>query len=185
MFMAPAYMDGWSVEPHGLLDTNGVPRTSTPESLSGWAHAEYLPTGREPRVAWPTMTPGFPSRAVDAAIARGGAPAHPVVLSGDQRLFSFTWYPNWLPPRRESSNALTRWDSRFAWLRTVAGTTGSTELAARLADTPFGPVDVLVLQRGDRGYRFRDLAFSEAALTGAGFTATTDLPDGWAVFVRR
>jgi hypothetical protein len=185
VFAAPTYMVAWAVRPLGVADTYGVDRNAAPESTAALAHAEYLPNLDRPRYPWRKMATGFPTTAVDTAIRTTSATPDPVVLSGDQRLFAFHWYPNWLPPSRTSSNALTQWDSRFAWLKMASRTTDSAALASALGNTPYGPIDVLVLQRTDKGYRAGHITFTESALTGSGFIATEGLPLDWAVFVRR
>ena len=184
VFAAPAYMTAWAVQPRGVADTNASDQSVPPSSMAGFAHSEYLPTLRRPAYPWPVMATGFPSTAVNETIQATAHSEDPIVLSGDQRLFAFHWYPNWLPPSRTSSNASAQWDARYAWLRSAAATPESATLAQRLADTPFGPIDVLVLEKEYDGYAFKSVTFEESALMGAGFTATTGLPEDWAVFVR-
>ena len=187
VFAAPAYMDAWVVQPRGVADTVGAKEAGSvlPESSAGLAHTELLPTLEPPLYPWPVMAPGFPSKDVHRALKATARTDDPVVLSGDQRLFAFYWYPNWLPTDRTSANALAQWDTRLAWLRVAATSTNPAVLSQQLADAPFGPIDVLVLRRTRTGYNVSpNVSFPVSALTGPQFTATKRLPLGWAVFVR-
>ncbi len=117
---ASAYAGSWLVMPAGYLDANGA-KASGVTSLSTAAHAEYRPDGTKPRYPYGTMAPLFPAaqvyRDIDDELGKG---ADPVVLSADQRVFSFRDLRNYLPPARESSNALTLWDTRERGLREIA-----------------------------------------------------------------
>ena len=182
---ASAYAGSWLVMPAGYLDANGA-KASGATSLSTAAHAEYRPDGTRPRYPYGTMAPLFPAaqvyRDIDDEL---GKHADPVVLSADQRVFSFRDLRNYLPPARESSNALTLWDTRERGLREIAAIDDPARLAAALAHTDFGPVDVLVLQEKRGKLLWRNIEFSPRALAGPQFAAYRRLPGGFAVFVRK
>ena len=182
---ASAYAGSWLVMPAGYLDANGA-KASGVTSLSTAAHAEYRPDGTRPRYSYGTMAPLFPTaqvyRDIDDELGRG---ADPVVLSADQRVFSFRDLRNYLPPARESSNALTLWDTRERGLREIAAIDDPARLAAALAHTDFGPVDVLVLQEKRGKLLWRNIEFSPRALAEPQFAAYRRLPGGFAVFVRK
>lgn len=182
---ASAYAGSWLVMPAGYLDANGA-KANGVTSLSTAAHAEYRPDGTKPRYPYGTMAPLFPAaqvyRDIDDELGKG---ADPVVLSADQRVFSFRDLRNYLPPARESSNALTLWDTRERGLREIAAIDDPTRLAAALAHTDFGPVDVLVLQEKQGKLLWRNIAFSPRALAEPQFAAYRGLPGGFAVFVRK
>jgi len=182
---ASAYAGSWLVMPAGYLDANGA-KASGATSLSTAAHAEYRPDGTKPRYPYGTMAPLFPAaevyRDIDNELGKG---ADPVVLSADQRVFSFRDLRNYLPPARESSNALTLWDTRERGLREIAAIADPARLAAALAHTDFGPVDVLVLQEKRGKLLWRNIEFSPRALAEPQFAAYRRLPGGFAVFVRK
>ena len=182
---ASAYAGSWLVMPAGYLDANGA-KASGATSLSTAAHAEYRPDGTRPRYPYGTMAPLFPAaqvyRDIDDELGKG---ADPVVLSADQRVFSFRDLRNYLPPARESSNALTLWDTRERGLREIAAIDDPARLAAALAHTDFGPVDVLVLQEKRGKLLWRNIEFSPRGLAGPQFAAYRRLPGGFAVFVRK
>ena len=182
---ASAYAGSWLVMPAGYLDANGA-KASGATSLSTAAHAEYRPDGTKPRYPYGTMAPLFPAaevyRDIDNELGKG---ADPVVLSADQRVFSFRDLRNYLPPARESSNALTLWDTRERGMREIAAIDDPARLAAALAHTDFGPVDVLVLQEKRGKLLWRNIEFSPRALAEPQFAAYRRLPGGFAVFVRK
>ena len=90
-----------------------------------------------------------------------------------------------MPSGRESSNALTLWDTRERGLREIAAIDDPARLAAALAHTDFGPVDVLVLQEKRGKLLWRNIEFSPRALAEPQFAAYRRLPGGFAVFVRK
>ena len=175
----------WLPAPAGVRDANGA-RASTQISMATWAHMEYLPDGSLPRYPAITMTPGLPAeqiyRLIDADL---GKDADPVVLTTDQRVFSFRAFRNYLPPARESSNALTRWDDRKAVVDSIAEMTNADQMARALGDTEFGPIDVLVLQAKPGGWMWRTVRFSKSSFEDPRFSVHTGLPGGYVVITRR
>jgi hypothetical protein len=147
---------------------------------------EYLPDGSLPRYPALTMTPGLPAeqiyRLIDADL---GKKADPVVLASDQRVFSFRAFRNYLPPSRESSNALTRWNDRKDVLEGIAAITNADQMSRALGDTEFGPIDVLVLQARSGQWFWRTVTFSKTAFDGPQFSVHSGLPGGYAVITRR
>ena len=179
------YSNAWAVRPSGVDDHRRAVRSGQ-LSLTALSHTDLRPDGTAPEYPWPVLTPGFPATAAYRALSGTQPPgsAAPVVLSDDQRFFSYRWFPNYLPSKRESSSALTRWDSREAEVRRLSGITGSTGLADALRHTAFGPLDALVLRRKAKRYSFRDITFSAAALFGGSFVIRP-LADHYTLFVAR
>jgi len=142
----------WLPQPAGGRNKQGGV-VSGGASFATLAHAEYLPSGKAPRYPALKMIPGFPANATIAANAaidsELGADSDPVVLSTDQRLFAFKAYRSYLPPRRKSSNAATRWDDRKLVVDSFTQVDDPATLARALSDAPFGKVDALVLNRKD------------------------------------
>lgn len=176
----------WLPAPAGFRDVNGG-RTSTEEITNATrAHMEHLPDGSLPRYPALTMTPGLPAeqiyRLIDADL---GKKADPVVLASDQRVFSFRAFRNYLPPSRESSNALTRWDDRKDVVEGIAAITNADQMSRALGDTEFGPIDVLVLQARSGQWFWRSVTFSKTAFDGPQFSVHSGLPGGYAVITRR
>ncbi len=175
----------WLPAPAGSWDANGA-AASTQVSMASRAHMEYLPSGALPRSRARSMTPGLPAtqiyRLIDTDL---GTAADPVVLATDQRVFSFRAFRNYLPPARESSNALTRWDDRKQVLNRIARITNPDQMARALADTEFGPIDVLVLQFRSGRWMWRDVEFSKQAFAGPRFSTHTGLPGDYVVVTRR
>lgn len=161
----------WLPQPAGGRNKQGGVVTSS-VSLATLAHAEYLPNGTAPRYRALKMSPAFPANALISAIdGELGADADPVVLSTDQRLFSFKAYRSYLPPRRESSNAATRWDDRKLVVDSFARINDPAGLAPALSDTEFGKVDALVLNRKDANtYTWNKVEFLASAFEGQQFS---------------
>ena len=65
-----------------------------------------------------------------------GEAAGPIVLSYDQRLFSFMPWRNWLPPDRLAASALILWDARHFQLQHLASLRDPTAFADATADAP-------------------------------------------------
>ncbi len=161
----------WLPQPAGGRNKQGG-AVSDAVSLATLAHAEYLPNGKAPRYRALTMNPAFPANAIISAIDAGlGADTDAVVLSSDQRLFSFKAFRNYLPPRRESSNAATRWDDRKLVVDSFARIAEPATLARALSGTEFGPVDALVLNRkDDNTYTWNRLEFPADAFKSPEFS---------------
>jgi len=190
----------WLPAPAGSRDANGASK-STEVSMSSYAHMEYLPDGSRPAYPAITMAPGLPAtriyRLIDADLGKGvngngadgngvnGEGVDPVVLTTDQRMFSFRAFRNYLPPARESSNALTRWDDRKEVVDRIARITSPAQMASALAATEFGPIDVLVLRAKSDTWMWRNVAFASSAFQGPQFTVHTGLPEGFVVVTRK
>lgn len=175
----------WLPAPAGSFDVQGVP-LSTQASMATQAHKEYLPDGSPPRYPARFMTPGLPATQIYGLIDTDlGKAADPVVLSADQRVFSFRDFRNFLPLARESSNALTRWDDRKQVLDRIAGIRNPGQMARALADTEFGPIDVLVLQAVSGRWTWHRVEFSKTAFDDPRFSVHSGLPGGYVVITRR
>lgn len=161
----------WLPQPAGGRNRQGGVVASS-VSFATMAHAEFLPNGTPPRYRALKMSPAFPANALISAIdGELGADADPVVLSTDQRLFSFKAYRNYLPPRRESSNAATRWDDRKLVVDSFARIDNPATMAQALSETEFGKVDALVLNRKDANtYTWNRVEFRANAFVGPQFS---------------
>ena len=138
----------WAPSPRGLnnrvTDTTGSGR-----NLATLAHAELLPDGRRVKMSTHVTSHEFPTnKVIDTVRATLGKNANPIVLCYDQRLFAFEPWRDWLPPSRTSSNALVRWDTRFALLQRLSTITDPVAFAEATDHTEFGAIDVFVLRSG-------------------------------------
>ena len=161
----------WLPQPAGGRNNESAVVSAGP-SYATLAHAEYLPNGAAPHYRALTMNPAFPANAVISAIdGQLSTNADPVVLSSDQRLFSFRAYRNYLPQGRKSSNAATRWDDRKLVVDSFAQIDDPATLARAMSDTEFGEVDALVLNRkDDHTYTWNGVEFSANAFEGPQFS---------------
>lgn len=176
----------WLPAPAGSRDANGAGSSTRAISYATRAHMELLPNGSRPQYPGRETTPGLPAtqiyRLIDADL---GKAADPVVLTADQRVFSFRAFRNYLPPARESSNALTRWDDRKIVVDRIAAITSADQMAQALGSTKFGPIDVLVLQARSGRWLWRDVEFSRAAFDGPQFSVHSGLPGGFVLITRK
>lgn len=132
----------WRVSPGGLDgEISDAAVAAAPKSRSWWAHAQYRPDLTRPQYSTPEMAPGFPANEAASYIStvrrQGGLDARPVVLSFDQRLFSYFPYSNYLPTSRTSSSAMTQWDSRNIEVSRLAQITDPDQFASASASTAF------------------------------------------------
>jgi hypothetical protein len=183
--IAQSSWGGWLAAPAGSADGNGA-GTSTEASMATHAHKEYLPDGRKPRYASRFMTPPLPAneiyRLIDADL---GKQADPVILASDHRVFAFRDFRNYLPPTRESANALTRWDDRKKVVDRLASLTSPDQMAPALANTEFGPIDVVLLQVVADRWTLRRVEFSKSAFAGPQFIVHDGLPGGFVLITRK
>jgi hypothetical protein len=176
----------WAPRPLAVKDAETSAAADTPVNLAMRAHAERLPSGGPVRYPAPKLASLFPAASVvDTVQAALGRDADPTVLSDDQRLFAFQPWGNYLPHDRTSSSALMRWDARHDVVRRLAATTSPDEFARASASTPFGPIDVFVLQAKKGSWYVGDAVFSPEQFSSAHFTVTGGLPGSTVVAVRR
>jgi hypothetical protein len=183
----------WAPAPRGVVDNVTNPVTAYNTAML--AHAERLPSGRTVKYPAPNSPPGFPTdRVVDyvhSTMGSSGRGANPVVLSGNQAIYAFTGWRDWLMPQRVAASGLTRWDYRHGLLEQLAQTSDPAAMADGLAHLDFGPVDVLVLRITPPGpatapgarWNFVDVGFDPAAFSGPQFQVSPEL-DGYVVVVR-
>lgn len=173
----------WMPGPRGLRDAVSA---AGERNLGTYAHTEPLPDGRMPRFAPRSYhNRYFPTNAVERVVATQlGADARPVVLSYDQRLFSFVPYSGYVAPNRLSANTLQRWDERAAEVKRLAAITDPAQFAAASRDTRFGGIDVFVLRVRDGTWRWGGAAFSPKSFDARHFHVER-LPGSTVVAVRK
>jgi hypothetical protein len=173
----------WAPDPRGVVDN--VTNPATTYNTAMMAHADRLPSGRKVRYPAPRSPTGFPTdKVVDFVRQTPGVPVNPVVLSGNQAIFAFTTWPDWLMPQRVAASGLTRWDYRHGLLvRLAHSATDPAAMAVGLRSLEFGPVDVLVLRVTDTTWNFVDVGFDPAAFQGPEFNVSPEL-NGYVVVVR-
>jgi hypothetical protein len=156
-----------------------LPISPTDEGGSAYtveAHTQRLPDCSRTEFGEPS-TSCFPAASVRSVVtATLGPDALPVTLSDDERIFAFyPWYA-FVTNDRTSAGLFQAFDSRVPALRDLASITTPGELDRAMASTPFGPLDVLVLQsRGDRlawtpAPPTEPVEFDRAAFQGPEFT---------------
>ncbi|MGZ4593585.1 MAG: arabinofuranosyltransferase [Actinomycetes bacterium] len=165
----------WVPGPRGLRDAS-TPAGGT--NLATAAHTERLPDGRLTRFAVPRYEqPTFPTSEVERVIqSQLGAAARPVVLSYDQRLFSFVPFYGYLGPNRLSANTLQRWDDRAAEVHRLAGITDPATFARASRETRFGAIDAFVLRDAGGRWTWNGVSFSPAVFDSRFFHVETVTP---------
>jgi hypothetical protein len=160
------------------------------ENLATRAQIEPLPDGQVPKYAPPSLVHvyPFPAQQVQQVITSVAGPnANPVVLSFDQRLFSFYADDGYVSPFRQSANTFERWDDRYAALQRLAGITDPAAFARASATTPFGPIDAFVLHANHSDGRWHfvtSVGFSPSSFDRSDFRIVR-LPKSVVVAVRR
>ena len=67
----------------------------------------------------------------------------------------------------------------------IARITNPDQMASALANTEFGPIDVLLLQVGSDRWMWRKVEFSKKAFDGPHFSVHSDLPNGYVLITRK
>jgi hypothetical protein len=135
----------------------------------------------------------LPVSAIQAEVARRrGADFTPMVLSADERLFSFLPWYEYVAFSPTASPALARWSQRDAEIARLRATTDPAQFAAQAANTAFGPIDVFVLRRpsgvgavdADALVWRPDTIFTARQFSPAAFDRV-DLPDNFVIYIRK
>jgi hypothetical protein len=174
---------GWVPAPRGLRDA--VSGVGEPNQAT-LAHTEHLPGGGRTRFAPPGKGQRvFPTNDVTKVIRTElGKDAEPIVLSYDQRLFTFEPFFAYVAPNRLSANTLQRWDDRAAEIDKLTRINDPAEFAAASADTAFGGIDVFVLKPVGGQWTWRAASFDPAVFDPA-YWYVEQLPDRTVVAVRQ
>jgi hypothetical protein len=193
-----ASWNDWAPGPRGVLDQVAVPAPTDPlgkRNLAMDAHAERLPDGTAVHFPAPTLSAPLDMRGVVAAVRTGMRGArHPLVLSYDQRLYSYRDWRDWLPPDRTAASALVRWDARYAELQRLAAIEDPQQFASASAHTSRGRIDVFYFRASGGVWRFLKFVGGPSAGSGVAFRpqqfaapefAITHLMGGNVVVVRR
>jgi hypothetical protein len=151
------------------------------------AHTEPLPDGGYPRYAPAQGRRGwFPAEPVRQVVeGELGPDPRPVTLAVDDRLFAYLPWPGYLDNDRTAGSTLSRWDERYAQVRSLADVADPDRFAAASAGTRFGPIDVFVLRAAADGWRWRDQRFNPAQFAAEHWAVRSGLPGGIVVAVRR
>jgi hypothetical protein len=154
-----------------------------------------LPDGRYPRFGPPSQrVPWFPVGPIEAVVnSVDGPDASPVTLSVSEQLFAYVRWPGYAAVWNTAAGATTQWLSRYAALEQLSRITNPAAFADRSAHTPFGAIDVFILQRGASHWTWRPrgslpektVVFTSAQFDPAVFAVFTNLPDHIVVAVRR
>jgi hypothetical protein len=174
---------GWVPAPRGLRDA--VSGVGEPNQAT-LAHSERLPGGGRTRFAPPGKGQRFfPSDEVTKVIRTElGKNARPVVLSYDQRLFTFEPFYAYVAPNRLSANTLQRWDDRAAAIDKLTRISDAAEFATASDNTAFGGIDVFVLKAGGGRWAWRAASFSPTVFDPSQWYVE-QLPDRTVVAVRK
>jgi hypothetical protein len=133
------------------------------------ARSEPLPDGTIPRYGM-AATKGFVSeRTVQQAIeSRYSGPGHPVVLSTRPDLLAVSPYYGFVQWQVYYSHPAAEFEDRIAFLRQLAASATSQDLARRAADNAFDKIDAFVLQAHgpNLSFDFRDDNFPSGTKGG-------------------
>ncbi len=179
--------------PGGPPAANGPTVPSPNDTISAFKYP--LPDGRYPRFRPPTQRdPWFPVGPIEADVnSVDGPDALPVTLSVSEQLFAYVRWPGYAAVWDTSAGATTQWRSRYAALAQLSRITNPASFAGRSAHTPFGAIDVFILQRGQSHWTWRPrgsvrektVVFTSSQFDPAAFAVFTNLPDHIVVAVRR
>jgi len=184
-----AWMPGSPGEAGG--PPGGLPAVSTSPNETSDAFSTPLPDGRYPRFGPGSLRwPWFPVDPIETDVKSVDGPgASPVTLSASESLFAFVNWPGYIAVNMGAAGTNTDWPARYAALQRLSHITEPAAFATASARTPFGPIDVFILQRSSRRWIWPndDLAvsFSPAQFSPRTFTVFTGLPGDTVVAVRR
>lgn len=182
------WMPGLTPLPGQTVDstlTSGyAPRSSFLQALPDGSYPRYAPaTGR---------FPAFPTRTVIADVdSVRGSRAAPLTLSWSETLFATQPWPGFIGVGANAAAGTEHWFSRVSFLRSLAAMTDPAAFAAAAAGSPFGAINVFVLQdrSGHWDWSAYDnptvIRFSPEQFSPRLFAVFGALPDGTVVAVRR
>lgn len=155
------------------------------------AHVEPLPGGRLPKFA-PAAAEAtrLPMPQIKREVeARYGAGYRPVVLTVDERVFSYEPWYCYVNPWSTSAPTLSDWLTRHAAVRDLARTTDPAAFAAADEALPYGGIEVFLLStRGTSGTDellwLGGPIFHRAQFAPASFDVI-DLPNDYALVIRK
>jgi hypothetical protein len=186
-----AWMPGGPPSATGLYQ----PAVSTQPNDTTAAFTTPLPGGSYPRAAPASIRQAwFPTGPIEQDVASVlGASAAPVTLSTSEHLFAFVTWPGYIAVDRTAAGIDTDWPARYAALQKLSRVTDPAAFAAASARTPFGPLDVFILQRtGPARWAWQPfdapgpaITFTPAQFSPHAFTIFTDLPGNLVLAVRQ
>ena len=121
-----------------------------------------------------------------------GSSASPVTLSASEELFAYVNWPGYIGVAMAAAGTNTDWPARHAALQQLSRVTDPAAFAAASAHTPFGPIDVFILQSHSGHWIWAPtdssagaISFSPTQFSPQAFTVFTDLHGHIVVAVRR
>jgi hypothetical protein len=168
-----------------------LPTVSTSPNETSNAFSTPLPDGRYPRFGpYSLRWPWFPIDPIEADVESVDGPgASPVTLSTSESLFAFVNWPGYIATEVGAAGTNTNWPARYAALQRLSHITEPAAFATAAAHTPFGPIDVFILQRSSGRWIWPNddpaVSFSPAQFSPRTFTVFTGLPGDIVVAVRR
>jgi hypothetical protein len=190
-------MLGWADWVPGAAAAQGTLGTEDSSILrSGYAPGnafrQPLPDGTYPRFApaagrWPWFPTDPIISDVDSVLGPGTTP---LTLSFSEQLFAFEPWPGYIGVAANAAASTEHWFSRLAALRALARVRQPTTFAAASARSPFGAIDVFILQAQGAHWDWtpingpRPVQFTPAQFASSAFTVFRGLPDGVELAVR-
>jgi hypothetical protein len=185
-----AWMPGGPATASGLYE----PAVSTTPNEATNAFTTALPDGSYPSFGPVSLRqPWFPVDPIEADVRSVlGPSASPVTLSASEELFAYVNWPGYIGVAMAAAGTNTDWPARHAALQRLSRVTGPAAFADASAHTPFGPIDVFILQGGSKHWTWAPtdssagaISFSPAQFSRRTFTVFTGLPGHIVVAVRR
>lgn len=189
-----AWMPGGPGKPTRLLQ----PAVTVATNQATRAFTNPYPDGTYP-AAGPASRrlPWFPVSPIEQDVTSVLGPnAEPTTLSDSDHLFSFVTWPGYIGVARGAAAIDSDWPARYAALVKLSNITDPAQFAAASARTPFGSLDVFVLQVVNpttttaarwswipTATNVAPVRFSPTQFDAAHFTVF-DLPNGYVVAVR-
>ena len=169
------------------------PALTTLYNEASIAHLQPLPDGHYPRFAPVSgRFPGVPLAAIIADVNSVlGRNATPATLSFTEEPFALESWRGYIGVDAGAAAATSQWRSRFHALLALAGVAGPQAFATASAHTPYGPIDVFVLQARGRWWEWSPLhyggevRFAPRQFSSGAFAIFRGLPSGVIVAVRR
>ena len=185
-----AWMPGAPASVSGLYE----PAVSASPNEATNAFTTALPDGSHPSFGPVSLRqPWFPVDPIENDVRSVlGPSASPVTLSPSEELFAYVNWPGYMGVAMGAAGTNTGWPARYAALKQLSRVTDPAAFAAAAADTSFGPIDVFILDAGQKRWTWTPtdssvgaISFSPAQFNRQAFTVFTGLHGHIVVAVRR